>query len=62
MNSCVIKNSNILPGFKFAGVPCRKIGVNVISLERNKVSSKLLSEEKKRFQNIKKSMKNKVTI
>ena len=62
MNSCVIKNSSVSPGFKFAGVPCRKIGINVISLERNKVSSTLLSEEKKRFQNLKKSMKNKVTI
>lgn len=62
MNSCVIKNSNVLPGFKFAGVPCRKIGINNIALKRNKISSKLLSEEKKRFQNLKKSMKDKANI
>ena len=62
MNSCVIKNSNVLPGFKFAGVPCRKIGINNIALKRNKISSKLLSEEKKRFQNLKKIMKDKANI
>lgn len=59
MNSCVIKKSTVTPGFKFAGVPCRKIGINDIALKRNNISSKFLSEEKKRFQHLKKSMKDK---
>ena len=56
MNSCVIKKSKITPGQKFAGVPCRKIGINSIALERNEVSAKLLLNEKKRFVNLKKQM------
>ena len=59
MNSCVIKNSIVSPGFKFAGVPCKKIGINDIALKRNKISSMLLSKEKKRFQNLKKKIKDK---
>ena len=62
MNSCVIKSSKVTPGFKFAGVPCRKISMNVIALERNKVSTKLLSEEKKRFYNLRESIKDIVNI
>ena len=62
MNSCVIKNSIISPGFKFAGVPCKKIGINDIALKRNKISSMLLSKEKKRFQNLKKKIKDKANI
>lgn len=56
MNSCVIKKSKITPGQKFAGVPCRKIGLNSIALERNEVNAKLLLKEKKRFNKLKKQM------
>ena len=60
MNSCVIKNS-ILPGFKFAGVPCKKIGINDIALKRNKISSICYPKKKKGFKTLKK-IKNKANI
>ena len=58
MNSCVTKKSNIIPGRKYVGVPCRDIGENIIALERCNIKSKHLDEEIIRFQKLQKQMYN----
>ncbi len=57
MNSCVTKKSNILPGRKYAGVPCRDIGQNKIGLDRNNIGKEDLKKEVNRFKRLKKKLK-----
>ena len=50
MNSTVTKTSKILPGGKYAGSPAKRIGTNVVALERNNISKAALDGEMARFQ------------
>ena len=45
MNSCITKRSNIIPGRKYVGCPCREISENTIGLERFKISLEQLKDE-----------------
>ena len=56
MNSCVTKKSNILPGRKYVGVPCRDIGQNQVGLNRNNISKEHLIQEVSRFKRLKTQM------
>ena len=57
MNSCVTKKTQIFPGRKYVGVPCRDIGENKIGLNRNKISKECLDKELKRYEILKEKMK-----
>ena len=57
MNSCVTKKSNILPGRKYVGVPCRDIGQNQVGLNRSNISKEHILQEVTRFKELKTQMK-----
>mgnify|MGYP006434424011 FL=1 len=56
MNSCVTKKSNILPGRKYVGVPCRDIGQNQVGLNRSNISKEHIIQEVSRFKKLKTQM------
>jgi UDP-N-acetylglucosamine acyltransferase len=56
MNSCVTKKTQIFPGRKYVGVPCRDIGENKIGLDRNKISKEYLDKELRRYEVLKEKM------
>ena len=49
MNSCVKKSEVVEPGYKFFGVPAKRICRNSVALKRNKVTQEQLSAELARF-------------
>ena len=53
MNSCVTKTTTISPGFKYIGIPARKLCPNKLALSRNKVDEIQLVRENKRFEKLK---------
>ena len=57
MNSCVTKNTQIFPGRKYVGVPCRDIGENKIGLNRSKITKEYLDKELNRYKVLKEKMK-----
>ena len=57
MNSCVTRKSNILPGRKYVGVPCRDIGQNQVGLNRSNISKEHMLQEVTRFKKLKIQMK-----
>ena len=56
MNSCVTKKTQIFPGRKYVGVPCRDIGENKIGLDRSKISKEYLDNELRRYEVLKEKM------
>jgi len=62
MNSCVTKKSYIYPGKKYAGVPCRNIGENIIGLQRGNITDDNLKIETERFQKLKKQLEKRLKI
>ena len=56
MNCCVTKTTKILPGYTYVGVPARRLRLNKIGLERNKVDIVQLKLETKRFLSLKKEV------
>ena len=57
MNSCVTKKTQIFPGRKHVGVPCRDIGENKIGLDRSKISEAYLDKEISRYKILVEEMK-----
>ena len=57
MNSCVTKKTQIFPGRKYVGVPCRDIGENKLGLDRSKISKEHLDMELNRYKTLKEKMK-----
>ena len=53
MDSVITKKLVVRPGYIYFGRPAKKIKKNKIGLERNKINSKKLSKEYKRYLNLK---------
>ena len=53
MDSVITKKLVVRPGYIYYGKPAKKIKKNKIGLERNKINSKTLTKEYKRFLNLK---------
>ena len=49
MNSIITKKKIIEPGFVYYGKPLKKVKINKLSLKRNKITTKILNGEIKRF-------------
>ena len=59
VESCIndiTKKSNILPGRKYVGVPCRDIGQNQVGLNRSNISKEHIIQEVSRFKKLKTQM------
>lgn len=52
MNAAIDKNIEVIPGYTYAGVPARKIKMNIVGLQRNNVDEDMLKSEHKRYESI----------
>ena len=52
MNSCVKKSEIIAPGYKYFGVPAKKICKNIVAIKRNKITPIMLRNAQIRFSNL----------
>ena len=49
MNSCVKKSEIVAPGYKYFGVPAKKICKNTVAIKRNKITPIMLHDAQIRF-------------
>ena len=54
MNSCVTRLLDVEPGFKYAGTPAKKMKINYLGLQRNRITETELELAKQNFWNYRK--------